>query len=72
MLTDAWDYLSDQFAEQTEKNPKEAFKSFTDTIPLKRPQTQKDIGAMVVFLCSDDAKNITGQCMAVCGGKTPI
>ena len=72
VLTDIWDYLNDQFGRQMEKSPKEAFKFFTETIPLKRPQTPEDLGAMVAFLCSDDAKNITGQCMAVCGGKTPI
>lgn len=36
---------------------------------FKRPQTPEDIGNMAVFLCSDLAKEITGQCYNVCGGS---
>ncbi len=36
--------------------------------PLKREQTPKDIGRAVVFLASEDAKNITGQLLNVDGG----
>lgn len=35
---------------------------------LKRPQTAEDIGRAVVFLVSEDAKNITGQILHVDGG----
>jgi NAD(P)-dependent dehydrogenase (short-subunit alcohol dehydrogenase family) len=38
-------------------------------IPLRRPQTPEDIGNMVVFLASDDAKEITGQAINVDGGS---
>jgi NAD(P)-dependent dehydrogenase (short-subunit alcohol dehydrogenase family) len=38
------------------------------TIPLKRYQTAEDIGHAVVFLASDEAKEITGQAINVCGG----
>lgn len=37
--------------------------------PLKRPQTPEDIGRAVVFLVSEDAKNITGQALSVDGGR---
>jgi NAD(P)-dependent dehydrogenase (short-subunit alcohol dehydrogenase family) len=37
-------------------------------IPLGREQTPEDIGDAAVFLCSDDAKNITGQALNVDGG----
>lgn len=36
---------------------------------FKRPQTAEDIGNMAVFLCSEQAKEITGQCFNVCGGS---
>ena len=36
--------------------------------PLKRPQTPEDIGDAVVFLVSEDAKNITGVLLFVDGG----
>lgn len=38
------------------------------TIPLGRPQTPEDMGAMAAFLASEDAKNITGQSIQVDGG----
>jgi meso-butanediol dehydrogenase / (S,S)-butanediol dehydrogenase / diacetyl reductase len=37
-------------------------------IPLKRPQMPEDIGNAVVFLASEEAKEITGQALNVDGG----
>jgi meso-butanediol dehydrogenase/(S,S)-butanediol dehydrogenase/diacetyl reductase len=37
-------------------------------IPLKRPQTPDDMANAAMFLCSDEAWNITGQTLSVCGG----
>jgi NAD(P)-dependent dehydrogenase (short-subunit alcohol dehydrogenase family) len=37
-------------------------------IPMGRPQTPTDIGNAVVFLASDEASEITGQALNVCGG----
>jgi len=39
-----------------------------EAIPLKRANDPEDIAAMVVFLASPDARNITGQCFNVDGG----
>jgi len=36
--------------------------------PMKREQTAEDIGRAVVFLVSEDARNITGQALSVDGG----
>ena len=38
-------------------------------LPLKREQTAEDIGRAVVFLVSEDARNITGQSLNVDGGE---
>ena len=38
------------------------------SIPLKRYQTAEDIGNTAVFLASDEASEITGQAINVCGG----
>jgi NAD(P)-dependent dehydrogenase (short-subunit alcohol dehydrogenase family) len=38
------------------------------TIPFKRYQTGEDIGNAAVFLASDEASEITGQAINVCGG----
>jgi NAD(P)-dependent dehydrogenase (short-subunit alcohol dehydrogenase family) len=42
-----------------------------DLIPLKRANDPEDIAAMVVFLASPDARNITGQSFNVDGGLIP-
>jgi NAD(P)-dependent dehydrogenase (short-subunit alcohol dehydrogenase family) len=39
-----------------------------EAIPLKRANDPEDIAAMVVFLASPGARNITGQCFNVDGG----
>ncbi len=42
-----------------------------DVIPLKRANDPEDIAAMVVFLASSGARNITGQSFNVDGGLIP-
>jgi len=37
-------------------------------IPFGKPQTPQDIGKAAVFLASDEASEITGQALNVCGG----
>jgi len=37
-------------------------------IPLRREQAPEDIAAMAAFLASEDARNVTGQCIHVDGG----
>lgn len=39
-----------------------------DIIPMKRANTTEDVAALVVFLASDGARNITGQAINVDGG----
>lgn len=51
-------------------NPREALDMVVQTrIPFKTYQTPEDIGKAVVFLSSDEAKEITGQALNVCGGS---
>lgn len=51
------------------RDPYEVFvEAYAPTIPLARPQTPEDVGKAVAFLASDDAANITGQCLHVDGG----
>ena len=51
------------------KTDKERMESFILPLtPLKRLQTPEDMGYMVAFLLSDEAKNITGQTNYVDGG----
>ena len=48
------------------------FQEHVDPIPLRCPQTPKDIGRLVVFLCSEKAENITAQAISVTGGYDAI
>jgi meso-butanediol dehydrogenase/(S,S)-butanediol dehydrogenase/diacetyl reductase len=38
--------------------------------PLQREQTPEDIGKLVAFLASEEARNITGQSIHVDGGTS--
>jgi NAD(P)-dependent dehydrogenase (short-subunit alcohol dehydrogenase family) len=42
------------------------------TIPLGRPGTAEEVGAMVAFLASDDARYATGGVFTVDGGMTAV
>lgn len=44
--------------------------AYLSNVPLKRHGTPEDIGFAVAFLASDEANFITGQRLAVNGGKT--
>ncbi|SHE69698.1 Enoyl-(Acyl carrier protein) reductase [Tissierella praeacuta DSM 18095] len=46
----------------------ETRKMMESGIPLKRFQTPEDIAAMVVFLASDEGKNINGEAINIDGG----
>ncbi len=43
--------------------------SFINRAPLKRMSTADDIAALAAFLCSDAARNISGQCIPVTAGE---
>jgi NAD(P)-dependent dehydrogenase (short-subunit alcohol dehydrogenase family) len=42
---------------------------FLDRSPLKRMATADDIASLAVFLCSDQARSISGQCIPVTAGE---
>ncbi len=49
--------------------PRQVFdRTVQDLMPLGREQTPEDIGDAIVFLVSEDARNITGQSLNVDGG----
>jgi NAD(P)-dependent dehydrogenase (short-subunit alcohol dehydrogenase family) len=51
------------------KDPYQLFQEFyIPQFPMRRTQTVEDIGYAVAFLASDDARNITGQCIRIDGG----
>jgi NAD(P)-dependent dehydrogenase (short-subunit alcohol dehydrogenase family) len=50
------------------RTARERFDEALEMVPLGREQTPEDIGKVAAFLCSDRAKNITGQGINVDGG----
>jgi NAD(P)-dependent dehydrogenase (short-subunit alcohol dehydrogenase family) len=43
--------------------------SFVERSPLRRMSTAEDIASLAAFLCSDGARNISGQCIPVTAGE---
>lgn len=60
--------LAELRAKQLGTTPENIEEAIRQSIPMKRFQTSEDIGNIALFLCSDLAKNITGQAINVCGG----
>ncbi|MBI4638613.1 MAG: SDR family oxidoreductase [Candidatus Rokubacteria bacterium] len=44
-------------------------RSLVERAPLGRMSSAEDIAALAAFLCSDQARNISGQCVAVTAGE---
>ena len=47
-------------------------RSFVERSPLKRMTSADDIATLAVYLCSDAAKNLSGQCIAVTAGEPAV
>jgi len=43
--------------------------TFVNRSPLRRMSTAEDIASLAAFLCSDHARNISGQCIPVTAGE---
>ncbi|MEA4826479.1 MAG: SDR family oxidoreductase, partial [Clostridium sp.] len=68
--TNMWESQLQMVAGDDEEKKKEVFASFTKGIPLARPQETIDIANTILFLCTDEACNITAQHVAIDGGYT--
>ncbi|NWG69986.1 MAG: SDR family oxidoreductase [Parvularculaceae bacterium] len=66
----AWqnEYFSKVVGARSVEDYLEAMKN---RIPLRRPGLPEDTAAAVAFLCSEDARYITGESMNVSGGEEP-
>lgn len=81
VYTDVWQRNSARMVETRPEykglSPREWFVSLNEgkrpeiapPTPLRREQTPEDMGRAVVFLVSEDSKNITGQTLNVDGGR---
>jgi NAD(P)-dependent dehydrogenase (short-subunit alcohol dehydrogenase family) len=62
----------DELFEDREVQAPGAFERFdTSNVPLGRPNEPDDIADAVLFLLSDQARNISGQLLTVAGGSNP-
>ena len=68
--TPLWNQMLVEMTEENHANKDAVFKSYTDTIPMKRPQEPVDIANAILFLCTDEASNITAQNLGIDGGQT--
>ncbi|HEY82922.1 MAG TPA: SDR family oxidoreductase [Dehalococcoidia bacterium] len=66
--TDMWEKILDARSARTGLPREEIWARMLDTIPLKRPQLPEDIANVVLFLCSEVSRNITGEAINVNGG----
>lgn len=66
LRTQMWEYLADKLRGQGEDKEIAWQRYVTTLIPLARPQTPDDIGALAVYLAG--AENVTGQAINVDGG----
>jgi 3-oxoacyl-[acyl-carrier protein] reductase len=64
--------LADQVAEAKGVSREDALEDQRGKIPLGRFGTDEEIAAVVVFLCSERASNVTGAAWSVDGGAVPI
>lgn len=72
IYTPLWNDLFNQAIERGDfTNSDEMKETVERTIPLQRPQSAEDIAAMVAFLASAVANNITGASFHVDGGYRP-
>lgn len=68
--TPLWENMLDELTQNDPSKKDEVFASFTKDIPLGRPQEPKDIANAVLFLCCNEASNISAQNLGVDGGQT--
>ena len=75
LYTRAWQVLASKIQKSSPKHAdKDPYDVFLELVrsqtPLGREQTPEDVGRLTAFLCSDEARNLTGQVMALDGGMT--
>jgi meso-butanediol dehydrogenase/(S,S)-butanediol dehydrogenase/diacetyl reductase len=61
-----WEYLAETLRQGGESREDTWRRTVGTLIPLGRPQTPEDIGALAVYLAT--AENVTGQAINVDGG----
>ena len=64
--------LADQAAERGGVTREQALEAARKKIPLGRFGSEDEVAAVVAFLCSEQASNVTGAAWSVDGGSVPV
>jgi 3-oxoacyl-[acyl-carrier protein] reductase len=64
--------LADQIAARTGSTREEVLESTRSSPPLGRMGTDDEVAAVIVFLCSERASDVTGAAWSVDGGSVPV
>jgi NAD(P)-dependent dehydrogenase (short-subunit alcohol dehydrogenase family) len=65
---DRMDRLCREKARKRGWTPEQVYKEYEDEMALRRVTTAEDVAHAVCFLCTDESRNMTGQCLTVDGG----
>jgi 3-hydroxybutyrate dehydrogenase len=57
-----------RIAQKTQRDPAEALRHLIEASPQKRLFTAEEVAALILFLCGEDARGITGQAISLDGG----
>lgn len=66
--TQMWDLIDEKMAHYMNLKKGEAFRQFSDSITLGRPETPEDVAKFVSYLASEDSDYMTGQSVMIDGG----
>ena len=64
--------LADQIAQKNRLSREEVLSRTASGVPLGRLGSAQEIAAVIVFLCSEQASNVTGAAWSVDGGSVPV
>ncbi|WP_082129943.1 SDR family oxidoreductase [Aneurinibacillus tyrosinisolvens] len=66
--TQMWELIDEKMGEYMNLEKGQAFKKFSESITLGRPETPEDVAKFVSYLASEDADYMTGQSVMIDGG----
>ncbi|MBI3456626.1 MAG: SDR family oxidoreductase [Candidatus Rokubacteria bacterium] len=65
---DRMDRLCREKARKRGSTPEQVYAEYVQEMALRRVTTAEDVASAVCFLCTEESRNMTGQCLTVDGG----